>query len=146
MIPSIRNLTSPQRTPQANLRLGAALAFVAGAANAGGYLAVGQYTSHMTGIISLMAWGLGYMGQPHILARFMAISSVDAMPNARRIGMTWMILCLGGAVAVGTSVSPILPQIRPKAGLYRQTTKPSLLRCRNCCLIHGLPVCCCRLF
>ena len=53
------------------------------------------------GIISLMAWGLGYMGQPHILARFMAISSVDAMPNARRIGMTWMILCLGGAVAVG---------------------------------------------
>ncbi len=53
------------------------------------------------GIISLMAWGLGYMGQPHILARFMAISSVEAMPNARRIGMTWMILCLGGAVAVG---------------------------------------------
>ncbi len=53
------------------------------------------------GIISLMAWGLGYMGQPHILARFMAISSVDAMPNARRIGMTWMVLCLGGAVAVG---------------------------------------------
>ncbi len=54
MIPSIRKLTSPQRTPQANLRLGAALAFVAGAANAGGYLAVGQYTSHMTGIVSLM--------------------------------------------------------------------------------------------
>ena len=53
------------------------------------------------GIVSLMAWGLGYMGQPHILARFMAISSVDAMPNARRIGMTWMVLCLGGAVAVG---------------------------------------------
>lgn len=54
MIPSIRKLTSPQRTPQANLRLGAALAFVAGAASAGGYLAVGQYTSHMTGIVSLM--------------------------------------------------------------------------------------------
>ena len=53
------------------------------------------------GIISLMAWELGYMGQPHILARFMAISSVEAMPNARRIGMTWMVLCLGGAVAVG---------------------------------------------
>jgi sodium/proline symporter len=53
------------------------------------------------GILSLMAWGLGYMGQPHILARFMAASSVKAIPNARRIGMTWMILCLGGAVAVG---------------------------------------------
>ena len=53
------------------------------------------------GILSLMAWGLGYMGQPHILARFMAANSVKAIPNARRIGMTWMILCLGGAVAVG---------------------------------------------
>jgi sodium/proline symporter len=53
------------------------------------------------GILSLMAWGLGYMGQPHILARFMAASSVKAIPNARRIGMSWMILCLVGAVGVG---------------------------------------------
>lgn len=53
------------------------------------------------GVISLMAWGLGYMGQPHILARFMAISSAAGIPKARRIGMTWMILCLAGAVAVG---------------------------------------------
>lgn len=53
------------------------------------------------GIISLMAWGLGYMGQPHILARFMAASSVKTIPNARRIGMTWMVVTLAGAVAVG---------------------------------------------
>lgn len=53
------------------------------------------------GIVSLMAWGLGYMGQPHILARFMSASSIKVIPNARRIGMTWMILCLVGAVAVG---------------------------------------------
>lgn len=52
-------------------------------------------------IISSMAWGLGYFGQPHILIRFMAADSVRSIPNARRIGMTWMILCLGGAVAVG---------------------------------------------
>ena len=52
-------------------------------------------------IISLLAWGLGYFGQPHILVRFMAAESVKTIPNARRIGMTWMILCLGGAVAVG---------------------------------------------
>lgn len=52
-------------------------------------------------IISLLAWGLGYFGQPHILVRFMAIDSVKSIPNARRIGMTWMILCLGGAVATG---------------------------------------------
>src|SRR5690554_1331196 len=52
-------------------------------------------------IISLLAWGLGYFGQPHILVRFMAAESVRAIPGARRIGMTWMILCLAGAVAVG---------------------------------------------
>ncbi|NQD35929.1 sodium/proline symporter PutP [Permianibacter sp. IMCC34836] len=53
------------------------------------------------GIVSLMAWGLGYMGQPHILARFMAAESYATMKNARRIGMTWMIVCLFGAMAVG---------------------------------------------
>lgn len=53
------------------------------------------------GVISLLAWGLGYMGQPHILARFMSASSVRIIPNARRIGMTWMVLCLFGAMAVG---------------------------------------------
>ena len=53
------------------------------------------------GIISLMGWGLGYFGQPHILARFMAADSVKSIPAARRISMTWMILCLAGAVAVG---------------------------------------------
>jgi len=53
------------------------------------------------GVISLMAWGLGYFGQPHILARFMAVDSVNSIASARRISMTWMILCLGGAVAVG---------------------------------------------
>ncbi|MFV1941530.1 sodium/proline symporter PutP [Pseudomonas luteola] len=53
------------------------------------------------GVISLLAWGLGYFGQPHILARFMAADSVKSMRSARRIGMTWMILCLAGAVGVG---------------------------------------------
>ncbi|WP_028240492.1 sodium/proline symporter PutP [Stutzerimonas azotifigens] len=52
-------------------------------------------------IVSLLAWGLGYFGQPHILVRFMAADSVSNIPNARRIGMTWMILTLAGAVAVG---------------------------------------------
>jgi sodium/proline symporter len=52
-------------------------------------------------IISLMAWGLGYFGQPHILARFMAADSIKSIPAARRIGMTWMVLCLFGAMAVG---------------------------------------------
>src|SRR5690606_4139649 len=52
-------------------------------------------------IISLLGWGLGYFGQPHILVRFMAADSVRTIPSARRIGMTWMFLCLAGAVCVG---------------------------------------------
>ena len=53
------------------------------------------------GVISLLAWGLGYMGQPHILARFMAADSVRTIKPARRIAMSWMILCLAGAMGVG---------------------------------------------
>jgi len=52
-------------------------------------------------IVSAMAWGLGYCGQPHLLARFMAAESLDRIPRARRIGMTWMVLCLAGAMATG---------------------------------------------
>lgn len=53
------------------------------------------------GVISALAWGLGYFGQPHILARFMAADSLQALDKARRIGIGWMLLCLSGAVAVG---------------------------------------------
>ncbi|MBV2209347.1 MAG: sodium/proline symporter PutP [Thermomonas sp.] len=53
--------------------------------------------------ISALAWGLGYFGQPHILARFMAADSLAVIPQARRIGMTWMVLCLLGAITVGLS-------------------------------------------
>ncbi|WP_417285231.1 sodium/proline symporter PutP [Comamonas sp.] len=52
-------------------------------------------------VISLLAWGLGYFGQPHILVRFMAAESLKTIPHARHIGMSWMVLCLGGAVSVG---------------------------------------------
>ncbi|WJG08260.1 sodium/proline symporter PutP [Aliiglaciecola sp. LCG003] len=52
-------------------------------------------------IISLMAWGVGYFGQPHIIVRFMAIRHVRDMKTARRIGMSWMIVSLAGAVATG---------------------------------------------
>ncbi|WP_148254599.1 sodium/proline symporter PutP [Aidingimonas lacisalsi] len=53
------------------------------------------------GIISSLAWGLGYFGQPHILARFAAIRSEDEIPVARRIAVSWSGLCLICAVAVG---------------------------------------------
>lgn len=50
-----RQLTGRKRSTRANRQLGFTLAFVAGAINAGGFLAVKQYTSHMTGIVSSMA-------------------------------------------------------------------------------------------
>lgn len=53
------------------------------------------------GFVSLMAWGLGYFGQPHILSRFMAIRSVDDIPKSRNIAMIWMVLSLIGALSVG---------------------------------------------
>ncbi len=53
------------------------------------------------GIISLMAWGLGYFGQPHILVRFMSIRHEDEMQRAKTIGMSWMIISIIGSLAVG---------------------------------------------
>ncbi|PMC36794.1 sodium/proline symporter PutP [Bacillus sp. UMB0899] len=53
------------------------------------------------GVVSLLAWGLGYFGQPHIIVRFMGIKSTKEIPKARLIGMTWMIVSLFGAIFIG---------------------------------------------
>lgn len=53
------------------------------------------------GILSLLAWGLGYFGQPHILVRFMAIEDVRELKKARKIGITWMIFTVCGALLIG---------------------------------------------
>ena len=53
------------------------------------------------GVVSLLAWGLGYPGQPHILARFMAARSAAEIPPARRVAMVWVIVVLVAAVIVG---------------------------------------------
>ncbi|MGP4060630.1 sodium/proline symporter PutP [Halobacillus sp. H74] len=52
-------------------------------------------------IISSLAWGLGYFGQPHILVRFMALRSAKDVPKARLIGVGWMVLGLYGAIFTG---------------------------------------------
>ncbi|MHA7901376.1 MAG: sodium/proline symporter PutP [Henriciella sp.] len=61
------------------------------------------WTDEMTvvGLISLLAWGLGYFGQPHIIVRFMAIRSLKDVAVARWIGMSWMLVTVIGAVLVG---------------------------------------------
>ncbi|UUM33125.1 sodium/proline symporter PutP [Vibrio japonicus] len=52
-------------------------------------------------IISLVAWGLGYFGQPHILARFKAARSNRDLTTARRIAVIWTALSMAGALLVG---------------------------------------------
>jgi sodium/proline symporter len=53
------------------------------------------------GFFSLMAWGFGYFGQPHLLARFMAARSLTQVHQARRIAMSWMVVSMLGALLVG---------------------------------------------
>lgn len=55
----------------------------------------------LIGFLSLQAWGLGYFGQPHILVRFMAIRSLKDVSRARHIAMSWVIVCLVGAMFTG---------------------------------------------
>ena len=57
-------------------------------------------TSWITAI-SLMAWGFGYFGQPHILARFIGIRDVASVKKARRVGISWMVICLILATLIG---------------------------------------------
>jgi len=52
-------------------------------------------------IVSSLAWGLGYFGQPHILARFMAIKNAGKIKFSSRIAMTWVIVSLTAAILIG---------------------------------------------
>lgn len=69
----------------------------------------GNETISFLAIISTAAWGLGYFGQPHILARFMSIKSVKELPTATWIAMIWVTISLAGAVIVGLIAIPMFP-------------------------------------
>jgi len=62
------------------------------------------------GIASLLAWGIGYVGQPHILARFMAARSARHIEVARRVAMVWVVVVLIAAVMVGLAGRLVLPE------------------------------------
>jgi sodium/proline symporter len=51
--------------------------------------------------INLFSWGVGYFGAPHILVRYMAVTSTKVIPTARRIGIGWMSLSMIGATLTG---------------------------------------------
>ncbi|MDE6776189.1 MAG: sodium/proline symporter, partial [Ruminococcus sp.] len=52
-------------------------------------------------IASLMAWGLGYFGMPHVLLRFMAIENKDKVKTSRRIASVWVVISMAGAIFIG---------------------------------------------
>lgn len=62
------------------------------------------------GIASLLAWGIGYVGQPHILARFMAARSARHIVVARRVAMVWVVVVLIAAVLVGLAGRLVLTE------------------------------------
>ena len=85
----LQGLTGHERTLMANRQLGGLLAFVAGAINAGGFLAVQRYTSHMTGIVSSIADDLATGGFAMALAGFAALLSFVAGAACTAILINW---------------------------------------------------------
>jgi sodium/proline symporter len=57
--------------------------------------------STLLGMVSAMAWGLGYFGQPHILARFMSVKSLAKLRESMVIAILWVFISLAGAVTIG---------------------------------------------
>jgi uncharacterized membrane protein YoaK (UPF0700 family) len=85
----LRGFTRPERTDQNNRRLGRWLAFIAGAANAGGFLAVGQYTSHMSGIVSALADNLSVGQIGLVVAGFSSLAAFMAGAATSAIMINW---------------------------------------------------------
>jgi uncharacterized membrane protein YoaK (UPF0700 family) len=85
----LRALTIAQRNQKSNSHLAGYLAFVAGAANAGGFLAVKQYTSHMSGIVSAMADNLALGDLGLLSAGFGALFSFMGGAACSAILINW---------------------------------------------------------
>lgn len=51
--------------------------------------------------LTIFGWGLGYFGQPHIVTKFMGISSVEEVRKAKWVGMSWQVVTMSAAVGVG---------------------------------------------
>ncbi len=52
-------------------------------------------------VIGGLSWALGYMGQPHLLTKFMSIKDPDKMRSSRRIAFVWAIPAFAGAITIG---------------------------------------------
>jgi uncharacterized membrane protein YoaK (UPF0700 family) len=105
MISYLRFLSGKERSRDSNRHLGLTLAFVAGAANAGGYLAVSQYTSHMTGILSSLSDNLALNRLDLVAAGFAA----------------WL------SFVVGAATSAVLINWARRRGLFSLYAMPLML-------------------
>ncbi len=101
---------------------------------------------NVVAVLSLLGWGLGYFGQPHILARFMAADSHRSIRTARRIGMAWMILCLAGAVAVGFFGIAYFQNNPGEAAGVTQNGERVFIELARILFNPGLPGFCCQPF
>ena len=85
-------------------------AVVSNAQSMAGYLSLSTIYNPSTGgadpytaltIASLLAWGLGYFGMPHILVRFMAIEDEKKLPLSRRVASAWVVISMAVAIIIG---------------------------------------------
>ncbi len=60
-------------------------------------------------IVSMMAWGLGYFGMPQVLVRFMGIRSAAEVKQSRIIAVTWVVISLFCAIAIGLVGRAVFP-------------------------------------
>jgi len=60
-----------------------------------------EQTYPIISIVSMIAWGLGYFGMPHILLRFMAIEDEEKLKLSRRVATGWVVISLAVAVLIG---------------------------------------------
>lgn len=79
--------------------------------NAFNFLPEGTTFAVILGLLSTLAWGLGYFGQPHILVRFMSVKSIKHIPRSITIALIWVIISLTGAVIIGLLAIPIFPSL-----------------------------------
>lgn len=119
-------------------------AVVSNAQSLAGYLSLTNIHDPATGgsnpyslltICSLLAWGLGYFGMPHILLRFMAIEDEKKLPLSRRVASVWVVISMGIAIFIG-----VVGNGMTKAGALDQLADAETIVVRIASLIssHGV--------
>ena len=109
-----------------------------------GYLSLAEIHDPATGgsnpyslltICSLLAWGLGYFGMPHILLRFMAIEDEHKLALSRRVASSWVVISMGVAIFIG-----VVGNGMTKAGSLEQLADAETIIVRIASLIsqHGI--------